>query len=187
MDGGVLGVLPGIIGSLQAMEALKLLAGIGEPLVGRLLHYDATAARFREFKLRPDAACALCGEAPTITSPTALPGHPPPGGCGGSASADVHGLRELLGTPGVTLLDVRQPEERAVCRIEPSIAIPLGELGERFREIPRDGKLFVHCKSGGRSARAVKQLEEAGFANAINVEGGIDAWRAEIEPNLPGG
>ena len=176
----MLGVLPGVIGTLQATEAIKLLVGVGEPLLGQLLHYDALSAKFRTFTVRPDPQCALCGENPTITAPQAIDGY----GCTAVGST-VHELLGALDEDGVTLLDVREPDERAACRIEPSLAIPLGELAARLGELPRDGRLFVYCKVGGRSAHAVDLLTAAGFENAINVLGGIDAWRAEIDPAMP--
>jgi adenylyltransferase/sulfurtransferase len=174
-------VLPGVIGTLQATEAIKLLAGIGEPLLGKLMHYDALAATTRVFKLRPDPRCALCGETPSITEPKTIPNY----ACS-AARTTVHEVRAALSDDGVILLDVREHDERAVCKVEPSLVIPLGELMDRLEELPRTGTLYVHCKAGGRSARAVKQLKDAGFGNAIDVLGGIDAWRTEIDPSLPG-
>jgi adenylyltransferase/sulfurtransferase len=181
VDGGVLGVLPGVIGTLQATEAIKLIAGVGEPLLGKLLHFDALTATSRTFKLRPDPQCALCGDRPTITEPKSIGGAPP---CAAGRTTVVE-LKAALDAGGIILLDVREPDEREACKIEPSIAIPLAELAKRLAELPREQPLYVHCKAGGRSARAVAQLVEFGFENAIDVLGGIDAWRAEVDPGLP--
>lgn len=187
MDGGVLGVLPGVIGTLQATEAIKLLAGIGEPLLGRLLHYDALSAEFRTFKLQPDPQCPVCGENPTITAPQELPGY-----CSSPEPAEIPSItvmeldEKITAGTNPAILDVRQPEERAACKIDGTLAIPLGELPDRLSELPATGELYVHCKSGMRSAKAVGILIEAGFGErAINVEGGIDAWREQIDPSLP--
>jgi molybdopterin/thiamine biosynthesis adenylyltransferase/rhodanese-related sulfurtransferase len=185
-EGGVLGVLPGIIGCLQTNEAIKLILGIGEPLVGRLIHFDALAFRFREIKLRRDPQCAVCGENPTITklenitfacdmSPSpALP------------EIDVHQLKARMdeGTPFV-LLDVREPAEIEVARLPGSLVIPLGELPGRLDELDPSAETIVHCKAGGRSAKALQLLLEAGFSDACHVQGGINAWSSEIDSSVP--
>lgn len=181
-EAGVLGVLPGVIGSLQAMEAIKLLLGIGEPPLGRLLCYDALGTTFRTLRLRRDPACRLCGDAPSITSisnyetntnPTcAMPDPSVP-----SISVADLATRIREGND-YFLIDVRQPEEEAEGTIPGAVLIPLGELSERLSELPTGREILVHCRSGGRSTKAVKFLHEAGFPGAVNVDGGINAWNA---------
>lgn len=184
-EGGVLGILPGIVGAMQANEAVKLLLGLGEPLVGRLVHFDALAFRFREIKLRRDPHCAVCGDSPTLTklqdiefacdmTPPALP------------EIDVHQLKVRLdrGTPFI-LLDVREPAEIEVARLPGSVKIPLGELPARLDELDPSHEIIIHCKAGGRSAKALQILLEAGFSNACHVQGGINAWSKEIDPSVP--
>jgi molybdopterin/thiamine biosynthesis adenylyltransferase/rhodanese-related sulfurtransferase len=178
-EGGVLGVLPGIIGSLQAMEAIKLLAGIGDSLAGRLIHYDALAPRFREFKLRRDPECPVCGDHPTITEPIdyhQFCGMPNPDTL---PSVTVHELaaKRARGEQ-FTLIDVREPDEYAASRIEGSQLIPLATLPDHLNALEKASEILVHCKAGGRSAQAVQLLLDAGFGNVHNVEGGIDAWNA---------
>jgi adenylyltransferase/sulfurtransferase len=181
-EAGVLGVLPGVIGSLQAMEAIKLLLGIGEPPLGKLTCYDALGTSFRGLRLRRDPACRLCGDSPEITSvhnpettaaatcamtDPALP----------SITVDELAARLAAGeTPFI--VDVRQPEEEAEGTIPGALLIPLATLPERLAELPADREILVHCKAGGRSARAVKFLHESGFPQAVNVEGGINAWNS---------
>jgi molybdopterin/thiamine biosynthesis adenylyltransferase/rhodanese-related sulfurtransferase len=194
-EGGVLGVLPGLIGTMQATEAIKLIAGIGQPLVGRLLHVDTLSMKFRTFNLRRDPECPVCGDHPTITEPIDYEGFcglPSPRSMSTETQAQdtipamtVQELQELResGTP-FTLLDVREPFERDIAIIEGTEHIPLGQLGERMGELPRDKKLVVHCKSGGRSAKAVGLLRDAGFEDVWNVTGGINAWSKEIDSSV---
>lgn len=181
-EAGVLGVLPGVIGSLQAMEAIKLLLGIGEPPLGTLLCYDALRTAFRPLRLRRDPACRLCGDAPTIHSvhnpetmaatSCSLPDPALP-----SITVDQLAARLAAGeTPFI--LDVREPEEEAEGTISGARLVPLATLPERLDELPRDREILVHCKSGGRSSRAVAFLHQAGFPQAVNVAGGINAWNA---------
>jgi adenylyltransferase/sulfurtransferase len=185
-EGGVLGVLPGIVGTLQALEAIKLIVGIGEPLLGRLIHFDGLAFRFREIRLRRDPRCAACGEAPTIDRLTDLEGF-----CA-APSADpvedqdltVEELRDLLAAGAIHLVDVREAFERAICLIPGAVPIPLGELPERRDEVPRDRDVAIHCKAGGRSAKAVALLRQAGWTRVRNVAGGILAWAERIDPGL---
>ncbi len=181
----MLGVLPGVIGTLQATEAIKLLAGIGEPPVGKLVHYDALATRFRTFELRPDPQCAVCGGRPSITSPQPLEGYCEAPSGGGEEIGVVELKAKIDVGEAPAILDVREADERAVCKLEDTIAVPLGELEGRIGELPTDVPLYVHCKAGGRSARAVALLHQAGLDNAVNVAGGIDAWRTEVDPQLP--
>ena len=190
-EGGVLGILPGAIGTIQATETVKLILGIGEPLIGRLLLYDALGMSFREMKLRKDPNCPVCGENPTVTELIDYQEF-----CGipqanAQATADevpeitVQELKKRLDNgENLSVLDVREPHEYEVANIGARL-IPLNELPERLAELDRDVPLAVHCKTGGRSARAVKLLQETGFQNAFNVEGGITAWSEEIDPSVP--
>jgi adenylyltransferase/sulfurtransferase len=185
-EGGVLGVLPGLIGTMQALEAIKLITGIGEPLLGKLLHVDTLGMRFRTFTLRRDPECPVCGDQPTITAPIDYEGF-----CGIKPTpkvktisvTELHALRQS-GTPHF-LLDVREPDEYATAHIEGSVLIPLAQVTARAGELPRDLPLYVHCKLGGRSAKAVAALEELGFTNAVNVTGGITAWSDEVDAAVP--
>jgi adenylyltransferase/sulfurtransferase len=188
-EAGVLGILPGIIGMMQATEAIKLILGAGDSLLGRLLHFDALKMKFREFKLRRDPECPVCGEEPTIRELQDYEQF-----CASTSTAgseEQTPMRSL--TVGelkikrdaetlLTLLDVREPYEWEIGRIEGAQLIPLGELPERLDEIGRDGELVVYCHAGVRSAHAVNLLQRAGFKNAFNLEGGIDAWSREIDP-----
>ena len=190
-EGGVLGILPGAIGTIQATETVKLLLGIGEPLIGRLLLYDALSMRFREMKLRKDPSCPVCGENPTVTE---LIDYQEFCGIPQAQQADtadevpeitVRELKEKLDDgQNVSVLDVREPHEYEVANIGARL-IPLAELPERLVELDENGTLAVHCKTGGRSARAVQLLKEAGFQNVYNVKGGITAWSEEIDPSVP--
>lgn len=186
-EGGVLGVLPGIIGCMQALEAIKLITRIGQPLLGKLLHVDTLSMRFRTLNLRRDPDCPVCGDQPTITEPIDYQGF-----CGITTTAapdvpamTVHELKQLRDAGDTHfLLDVREPHEQTISRIEGAVLIPLGELDGRTAELPRDKRILVHCKSGGRSARAVSQLRERGFADVWNISGGIIAWAREIDPTM---
>jgi adenylyltransferase/sulfurtransferase len=184
-EAGVLGVLPGLVGTIQATEAIKLITGIGEPLVSRLLHVDAAKMKFREFALRRDPRCAVCGEQPTILTPTSS------GTTCETAAATVPEISvralkaKLDAREPLTLLDVREPFEFDIARIDDAELIPLGELPQRHSELDADAELVVFCHSGVRSARAVELLRERGFKRAVNLEGGIDAWSREIDPAVP--
>ncbi len=183
-EAGVLGVVPGLIGTLQALEAIKLVAGIGEPLVGRLLHVDTLNMKFREFALRRDPECARCAQG-RRQSPVE-----PEGVFCEVPSVDeeitVHDLegKRAAGAKHV-LLDVREPWELSVARLDPCLAIPMGEIAARTAEIPRGLPLYVLCHGGVRSAKVVEFLRAQGFANASNVRGGIAAWSAEIDASVP--
>ncbi|MEM9018459.1 MAG: molybdopterin-synthase adenylyltransferase MoeB, partial [Verrucomicrobiota bacterium] len=158
-EGGVLGVLPGIIGSLQASEAIKLILGIGDPLIGRLVHFDALSFRFREIRLRRDPECAICGENPTLTELQEIKFT-----CDMSASPEireitVHDLKARMALPdSFVLLDVREPAEIEVAKLPGSTLIPLGELPDRIGELDPEAEIIVHCKAGGRSAKALTIL-----------------------------
>lgn len=185
-EGGVLGVLPGLVGTMQALEVIKLITGIGTPLLGKLLHVDTLGLRFRTFTLRRDPACPVCGETPTITEPinyTGFCGMNPPPEVPTLTVHDLHSLRQQ-GQPHY-LLDVREPDEYATAHITGSTLIPLGEVTARAAEIPRDAQVLVHCKLGGRSARAVAALRDLGYENVWNIAGGITAWSKEIDPSVP--
>src|SRR5256886_2877391 len=183
---GVLGVLPGIIGMLQAIEAIKMIVGVGESLVGRLLHFDALKARFRELNLRRDPECPVCGENPTIFSPIDYEQF-----CGARdeeaiPTMSAHELKQKMDArEPFELIDVRETFEYEIARIDGARLIPLGEIAERADELPRDQPIVVHCHSGRRSAEAVRLLQQRGFGNIYNLEGGIDAWSDQIDPGVP--
>ncbi len=185
-EAGVLGVLPGIIGTMQAIEAIKFIVGLGESLIGRLLHFDAVKMKFREFKLRRDPQCPVCGENPSITAPIDYEQF-----CGVNARDSVPEISvrqlqaKLEAHESFVLLDVREPYEFEIARIDGAKLIPLGELSARQNEIDREAEIVIHCHSGVRSARAVQVLQEAGFSRVFNLAGGIDAWSEEIDPNVP--
>jgi adenylyltransferase/sulfurtransferase len=194
-EGGVLGVLPGLIGMVQATEALKLILGKGDALLGRLLVLDAMAMRFSEFKFTKDAGCAVCGETSTIKDLTIHQNAAPPGAAAcevptmTSQAADEISVAELARWRGQkkphVLLDVRGPAELAICRIDGSVNVPLPELEQRLAELDRDAEIVVQCKSGARSQRAAALLTERGFAKVHNLTGGILAWIDQVDPSLP--
>jgi len=192
-EAGVLGVLPGIIGLVQATEALKLIVGAGEPLVGRFLIFDALKMNFRDFKLRRDAECPVCGQHPTIFRPIDYERF-----CGAqtasaaSESADAvpsvsakELKRKMDSREMLTLVDVREPWEYGIAQITGSRLIPLGELEKRLKELPREGILVIQCHSGARSEQGAKLLQQAGFGNVYNLEGGIEAWSRDVDPTVP--
>jgi molybdopterin/thiamine biosynthesis adenylyltransferase/rhodanese-related sulfurtransferase len=183
---GVLGVLPGIIGMLQAIETLKLILGIGEVLVGRLLHFDALKVNFRGLNLRRDPQCPVCGENPTIFSPIDYDRFCGVRDEGAIPEMSPHELKGKMdaGEP-FELIDVREPFESEIARIDGAKLIPLGEITERLDELNRERPIVVHCHSGKRSAQAARLLQERGFGNVYNLEGGIDAWSDQIDPNVP--
>jgi adenylyltransferase/sulfurtransferase len=179
-EAGVLGVLPGIIGSIQAMEAIKIILGIGTVPLGKLTVYDALGSAFRSLKLMSDPQCRLCGKHPDIHS-IANPETTAATTCSLSTEAmksiTTTELRYLLENNFTGLLiDVREPDEHAIARIQGARLIPLKTLPEVLESLPRDRDLYVHCKSGMRSAKAVRMLMERGFTRVHNVHGGIDAW-----------
>jgi molybdopterin/thiamine biosynthesis adenylyltransferase/rhodanese-related sulfurtransferase len=183
-EAGVLGVLPGVIGTIQATEALKLILGIGDPLIGRFLVYDALKMRFRDLKLPKDPDCPVCGLRPTIITLKESAAS-----CearsGGGPECTVRELKTRIDAGRApVILDVREPSEAAICRIPGSRLIPLGELPRRLGELDPSAEIVVHCKSGGRSARAVSLLREHGFAHPSNLTGGILSWINEIDQSL---
>lgn len=191
-EGGVLGILPGNIGLMQATEAVKLIIGKGEPLISRLLLFDALSMKYRELKLRKDPNCPICGDNPTIKALIDYEEF-----CGIGTEADkivleaeneisVTELSENIKSNGKAfILDVREPHEYEICRIPNSKLIPLGELPTRIHELDRGQDIVVHCRSGVRSAKAVKFLREAGFEKVRNLVGGILAWSDEVDPSVP--
>jgi molybdopterin/thiamine biosynthesis adenylyltransferase/rhodanese-related sulfurtransferase len=183
---GVLGVLPGIIGMLQAIETLKLILGIGEPLIGRLLHFDALKVKFRELNLRRDPQCPVCGENPTISSPIDYEQFCGVRDDGGIPGISPHELKRRMDAgERFELIDVREPFEYEIAQIDGAKLIPLGEIAERLDELEREQPIIIHCHSGMRSAQAVQLLQERGFAKVYNLEGGIDAWSDQVDPNVP--
>jgi len=190
-EGGVLGVLPGLIGLIQATEAIKIITGLGETLIGRLLLYDALAMRFSTLAIAKDPSCPVCGDVPTITSlkeehATCDIG-PATGalGNGGASTIQPRELREMLDRKeSLALLDVREPYEREIVALANTHEIPLGELGTRLHELPEDRDIVVYCRSGVRSAHAVTALRKAGFVRARNLERGVLGWIDDVEPSL---
>ena len=193
-EGGVLGVLPGIIGVIQATESIKLVTGIGEPLIGRFLIYDALKMKFRELKLKKDPECPVCGPNPTVTKlidydqfcgivPAATEN------AGGTVSdweiTPVELKKKLDAGETPLILDVREPNEYQINRIPGSTLIPLGELPRRYQELPRDREIVAQCKMGGRSAKAMDFLKTVGFTNVKNLKGGILEWIDKVDPSQP--
>jgi molybdopterin/thiamine biosynthesis adenylyltransferase/rhodanese-related sulfurtransferase len=190
-EGGVLGVLPGIVGSIQAMETIKLILGTGEPLVGRLLLFDALAMRFRELKLKKNPDCPLCGDHRTITK--LIDYEEFCGIRGEEAPAMTDGIPEITATElksrqdrgeKVFILDVREPHEYQICNLNGKL-IPLGELPRRVNELDSSVEMVVHCRSGKRSADAIHFLQTAGFKKLWNLKGGVLAWADEVDPRMP--
>jgi adenylyltransferase/sulfurtransferase len=190
-EGGVLGVLPGIVGSLQALEVLKLVLGIGDTLVGRLVLFDALALRLQELPIRKDPACAVCGEAPTIDAPIDYETF-----CGGQldAGSDASGVpalsaeefraRREAGEP-LELLDVREPHEYEIARIPGATPFPLTALPLRLHTLDSARSYVIACHRGTRSLQAYRQLRQAGFAKLHVLAGGVDAWAERIDPSMP--
>ena len=192
-EGGVLGILPGVIGLIQATETVKLILGIGDTLVGRLMLYDALGMKFREMKLRRDPECPVCGDNPTVKALidyVQFCGVPHAEGPAEAVvvASDIDPVevkaKQDRGDK-FTLLDVREPHEFQICRIPGSILIPLGELPKRYAELDKEGELVIHCKMGGRSAKAVDFLKQNGFTKARNMVGGILAWSDKVDPRVP--
>lgn len=196
-EGGVLGVLCASIGSIQVTEAIKLLAGIGDPLVGRLMVYDALEMTYRQVKIRKDPHCAVCGENPTVTELIDYEAF-----CGSistlaaeaakDSTISVRDLKSMLdarerGEDDFVLIDVREPGEYEIVQIPGSILIPKGEFmdGSALADLPTDKRIVLHCKVGGRSAEALAVVKGAGFGDAVHVGGGVLAWVNQIEPDKP--
>lgn len=187
-EGGVLGVLPGLVGSIQALEAIKLVLGVGESLVGRLLLVDGLTLRTRELELRKDPACPVCGPEPTVTALIdyeAFCGYAPSGEAAGDREITVAELaRDQARLAHVLLLDVREPFEVAIATLPDARHIPLGELPDRLAELDGHREIVAYCHRGVRSLRAVELLRAAGFANARSLRGGIDAWAREVDATM---
>ncbi|HLJ26896.1 MAG TPA: molybdopterin-synthase adenylyltransferase MoeB [Candidatus Angelobacter sp.] len=190
-EGGVLGILPGLVGLIQATEAIKLILGKGEPLVGRLLLVDALGMRFRELKLRKNPDCVVCGKHPTVTTLIdyeefcGLRGQEQPVANTGVPEISVEELKQRLDArDDLFILDVREPHEYQICNLNGHL-IPLNDLPKRVSELDSSKDMVVHCRSGGRSAKAVEFLQQAGFTKAKNLTGGILAWADRIDPKVP--
>jgi adenylyltransferase/sulfurtransferase len=193
-EGGVLGILPGTIGLIQATETVKLILGIGEPLVGRLMLYDALGMRFRELKLRKSPDCPVCGEHPTVTK--LIDYHQ---FCGvpqqpaavqetkvNEGEIDVKEVKSKIDSgDAFVLIDVREPHEHQICNIPQAKLIPLGQVPQRLGELDPSADIVVHCKSGMRSAKACGILRQAGFQRVRNMKGGILAWSDQVDPTVP--
>ncbi len=192
-EGGVLGVLPGVIGVMQAIEAIKLIVGIGEPLIGRLVHFDALKMKFREFKIRKDPKCPVCSENPTITELIDYEQF-----CGIPQAKDAHDAEPPVPEIQVTelkarmdrgdrlvLVDVREPFEWDIARIAGSKLIPLGDISSRMSELDSADELVFICKLGPRSETAVRELQKAGFTKALNLVGGILEWAKKVDTSMP--
>jgi molybdopterin/thiamine biosynthesis adenylyltransferase/rhodanese-related sulfurtransferase len=183
-EAGVFGVLPGIVGSIQAAQAIGWLVGVGEPLVGRLLLFDALGMRFREVRLAKSPDCPVCSAQPTLRELVRYEeACVIPDDAFDLSVLDV-ARRRAAGEP-LELVDVRTAREREIATLAPDRWIPLAELADRWRELPADRPLVVYCHSGGRSARATDFLRRAGFARVYNLAGGIDAWSREVDPAVP--
>ena len=190
-EGGVLGILPGLIGCIQATEAVKLILGQGSPLIGRLLLYDALQMSFREFKVRRNPKCPMCGDKPTVTQlidyeqfcGVGRGEAPAPVAAGGEITAEELKKRIDHGED-VFILDVRNPEECQICTIPGSVLVPLPALAQRFRELDPERAMVVHCKSGMRSAKAIQFLREQGFRKLTNLKGGILAWADKVDKGM---
>ncbi len=192
-EGGVLGVLPGVVGTIQATEAVKLIIGQGDPLIGRLLLFDALKMKFRELKLRKDPKCPLCGENKTVTELIDYEFF-----CGTAPiqqkqvhidEIDVEDVDEAIKAGKVPaeidLLDIREPFEAKIAQIPHSRQISLAEFSKRMHELDSAREIWLYCKDGARSGKAWKMLYDAGFRKIKNVAGGIDAWSEEIDPDMP--
>jgi len=189
-EGGVLGVLPGVIGVMQAIEAIKLLVGIGEPLIGRLLHFDALKMKFREFKVRKDPSCPVCSEHPTITG---LVDYEAFCGIPHSRAAETpvpeisaKALKARMAqNDKFVLLDVREPYEWDIAHIPGASLMPIKMLSARMSELDSADEIILYCKIGSRSAQAVRDLQKAGFSKLLNLTGGILAWADQVDPAMP--
>ncbi|MEM8485559.1 MAG: molybdopterin-synthase adenylyltransferase MoeB [Bacteroidota bacterium] len=190
-EGGVLGVLPGMVGTMQATEVIKLILGVGEPLIGRLMLADTLTMQFREWKVPRDPDCPVCGDTPTQTTLIDYDAFCGIGGADDPLATDEitvtrFNQRRVAGTAPV-LLDVRQPFELEIATLGADKSIPLDELPGRIDELRafQHAELVVHCKSGGRSAKAVHLLKDAGFTRVVNLKGGTLAWSDDVDPAVP--
>jgi len=192
-EGGVLGVLPGMIGIVQATEAIKLITGIGEPLIGRFMIYDALKMKFRELKLRKDPDCPVCGTHPTVTKLIdydqfcgVAPAAPEPVTVNRATEITAVELKQRLDRgDALKIVDVREPNEYQINRIPGSQLIPLGDIPKRYEELNRNDEIVVQCKSGVRSAKAADFLRSVGFTRVLNLKGGILDWVDKVDPSQP--
>jgi adenylyltransferase/sulfurtransferase len=190
-EGGVLGVLPGIIGCIQATEILKLAIGKGTSLVGRLLLFDALKMKFSELKLRRDPQCPICGDHPTITELIDYQQFcgivPEPEAVGNPDEVTVQDMKQALDNPGlgIKVVDVREPDEYEIAKVDGVPLLPLSQLNERFTELDPNVQYYLHCKAGVRSLKALGFLRQQGFKYVKSVKGGITAWSDEIDHNVP--
>jgi len=191
-EGGVLGVLPGTIGTLQATEALKVLLGIGEPLIGKLLLYNALDMSFDFVKLKKNPHCRVCGPNADIKELIdyeefcGVPSHDhEEGSAGAGRDISVQELSERMKTNHLKLLDVREPHELEISKLPDALNIPLGQLAARLSELDSADEMVIFCKSGSRSARGLELLASAGFKKVKNLKGGINAWAREVDQSLP--
>jgi molybdopterin/thiamine biosynthesis adenylyltransferase/rhodanese-related sulfurtransferase/molybdopterin converting factor small subunit len=192
-EGGVLGVLPGIVGVIQATEAIKLIIGVGEPLIGRFLIFDALRMKFRELKLRKDPDCPVCGTHPSVTSLIdyeqfcgVVPAAPEPATVNNAAEITSVELKQRLDRGDrLKIVDVREPNEYQINRIAGSVLIPLGDVPKRYNELDPDEEIVVQCKMGGRSAKAADFLRSVGYKRVLNLKGGILDWIDKVDPTQP--
>ncbi len=192
-EGGVLGVLPGIIGVIQATETIKLIIGVGEPLVGRFMIYDALKMKFRELKLRKDPDCPVCGTHPTVTKLIdyeqfcgVVPAAPEPVAVNHATEITSIELKQRLDRgDALKIVDVREPNEYQINRIPGSELIPLGDVPKRYAELNKNDEIVVHCKMGGRSAKAADFLRSVGFTRVLNLKGGVLDWVEKVDPSQP--
>jgi molybdopterin/thiamine biosynthesis adenylyltransferase/rhodanese-related sulfurtransferase len=192
-EGGVLGVLCASIGAIQVTEAIKLLTGIGEPLLGRLTVYDALEMEYRKIRVRKDPACAICGDNPTVTELIdydefcgAVSEEATEAAAGSTITAGE--LKEWIDAgKSIAIIDVREPAEYEIVRIPGSTLIPKGDIldGSALADLPQDKQIVLHCKSGVRSAEALAAVKAAGFKDAVHVQGGVVAWVKQVDPSLP--
>ena len=190
-EGGVLGILPGLLGIIQATEAIKLIIGKGEPLIGRLLLVDALAMRFRELKLRKNPDCPACGTHPTVTKLIdyqqfcGIRGEEAPVSTNSIPEIQPEELkRRLDAKENIFILDVREPHEYQICNLG-GYLIPLGDLPKRVNELDSSREIVAHCRSGVRSAKAVDFLRQSGFKKVTNLAGGVLAWADKVDPKMP--
>lgn len=191
-EGGVLGVLPGIIGCIQATEILKLVLGKGSSLIGRLLLFNALDMKFRELKLRRDPKCPVCGENPTVTELIDYEQFcgivPEPVNSGQNPDeVTVEDMKKALETPslGIRVIDVREPDEQEIARVAGVPLFPLSRLPQQFMELDPNTQIYIHCKSGKRSMKALEFLRQQGFKYVKSVQGGIEAWSDRIDHSVP--
>lgn len=189
-EGGVLGILPGLVGVIQATETIKLILGVGESLAGRLLLVDSLSMKFRELKLRKNPDCPVCGKNPTITKLIdyeefcGIRGQEEPAG-NDIPSISVEELKKKMDAKAdIFILDVREPHEYQICNLK-GYLIPVGDLPKRVNELDSSREIIAHCKMGGRSAKAVNFLRRSGFKKVYNLTGGITAWAEKVDPKMP--